>query len=140
MTDQTAARTEISARLMAVAQHTIVAEWICCEPLDPKHDLCAQGYATREMTRALLVDDPEASVTAAPLLDAVMGLLPAVPVPPPVDQTAGRGFRAVFTVTVETRKDGDYYFDHADLVRNVVPWLEGALEDEWPDPYEYAGS
>ncbi|MCX5522236.1 hypothetical protein OG342_05055 [Streptomyces bobili] len=53
----------------------------------------------------------------------------AVPVPPPADQTAGRGLRAVFTVTVETRKDGDYYFDHADLVRNVVPWLEGALED-----------
>jgi hypothetical protein len=37
--------------------------------------------------------------------------------------------RAVFTVTVETKPDGDYYFDQADLVRNVIPWIEGGLED-----------
>jgi hypothetical protein len=37
--------------------------------------------------------------------------------------------RAVFTVTVETKPGGDYYYDHDDLVRNVTPWIEGALED-----------
>jgi hypothetical protein len=37
--------------------------------------------------------------------------------------------RAVFTVTVETRPDGDYYFDHADFVRHVGPWIEGGLYD-----------
>jgi hypothetical protein len=40
-----------------------------------------------------------------------------------------RGFRAVFTVTIETRKGGDYYFDHADFVRHVGPWIEGDLDD-----------
>jgi hypothetical protein len=38
-------------------------------------------------------------------------------------------YRAVFTVTVETKPDGDYYFDHADFVRHVGPWIEGGLDD-----------
>jgi hypothetical protein len=38
-------------------------------------------------------------------------------------------YRAVFTVTVETNPDGDYYFDHADFVRHVGPWIEGGLDD-----------
>jgi hypothetical protein len=37
--------------------------------------------------------------------------------------------RAVFTVTVETKPGGDYYFDHNDFVRHVVPWIEGGLDD-----------
>jgi hypothetical protein len=37
--------------------------------------------------------------------------------------------RAVFTVTVETKPDGDYYFDHDDFVRHVIPWIEGGLDD-----------
>jgi hypothetical protein len=37
--------------------------------------------------------------------------------------------RATFTVTVETREGGDYYFDHDDLVANVIPWIEGGLSD-----------
>lgn len=36
--------------------------------------------------------------------------------------------RAVLTVTVET-KPGDYYYDHDDFVRHVVPWIEGGLDD-----------
>ncbi|MGW9397288.1 hypothetical protein [Streptomyces sp. NPDC055642] len=36
---------------------------------------------------------------------------------------------ATFTVTIKTKPDGDYYFDHDDLVRNVVPWIEGGLDD-----------
>lgn len=36
---------------------------------------------------------------------------------------------ATFTVTIRTKPDGDYYFDHDDLVRNVVPWIEGGLDD-----------
>jgi len=39
------------------------------------------------------------------------------------------GLRAVFTVTVETKPDGDYYFDQSDFVRHVVPWIEGGLDD-----------
>jgi hypothetical protein len=76
-------RAALSAKLWAVAEHHIVAEWICCEPLDPKHDLCAKGYAALDMAKTLLVDsDPaEAWNPEAPLLDAVMALLPSCPDP-----------------------------------------------------------
>ncbi|MFJ3663130.1 hypothetical protein ACIPPM_21995 [Streptomyces sp. NPDC090119] len=37
--------------------------------------------------------------------------------------------RAVLTVTVETRKNSDYYFDHDDLLANVIPWIESSLSD-----------
>lgn len=68
-------RAEVSARLIEIAEHAIVAEWICCEPVDPKHRLCTKGYAALEMVRALLVDDPRAYRPEAPLLDVVMELL-----------------------------------------------------------------
>src|SRR5206468_1828976 len=72
-------RAAVSAKLWEIAEHHIVAEWICCEPLDPKHDLCAQGYAALGMARTLLVDsDPEQAWNpAAPVLDAVMAVLNA---------------------------------------------------------------
>lgn len=70
-------RAEVSAKLWEIAEQFIIAEWICCEPLDPKHGLCAKGYAALDMAKTLLVDsDPaEAWNPAAPVLDAVMGLL-----------------------------------------------------------------
>ena len=70
-------RARISAKLWEVAEHHIVAEWICCEPLAPKHTLCAKGYAALGMARSLLVDaDPaEAWNPEAPLLDAVLAEL-----------------------------------------------------------------
>lgn len=70
-------RSEVSDWLMEIAEHHIVAEWVCCEPLDPKHGLCAEGYAALGMVRTLLVDSPEAGNPAAPLLDAVLDLLSA---------------------------------------------------------------
>lgn len=75
----------------AIAEHHIVAEWICCEPLDPKHELCAKGYAALDMVKTLLVDNPEAWNPAAPLLDAVLAVLPppAVPVQPGSRQRRG---------------------------------------------------
>jgi hypothetical protein len=81
----TTVRAAVSAKLWAIAEHHIVAEWICCEPLDPKHDLCAKGYAALGMAKTLLVDsDPEEAWNpAAPVLDAVMAMLP-----PPADRIA----------------------------------------------------
>lgn len=35
--------------------------------------------------------------------------------------------RLKLVVIVET--EGDYYFDPQDLKSNVIPWIEGALED-----------
>jgi hypothetical protein len=75
-------RAALSARLWAVAEHNIIAEWICCEPINPKHELCVQGDATLRMVKALLVDDPEA-IRPAPLLDAVLAVLP-----PPANRAA----------------------------------------------------
>ncbi|MGW2520537.1 hypothetical protein ACWC09_26680 [Streptomyces sp. NPDC001617] len=64
-------RDEVAARLWQVAEHNIIAEWICCDPIDPTHQLCVKGDATLKMTKALLVDSPQAW-KPAPLLDAVM--------------------------------------------------------------------
>ncbi|MGW5477657.1 hypothetical protein [Streptomyces sp. NPDC004008] len=64
-------RAAVAERLWQVAEHNVIAEWICCEPLDPSHTLCTQGYAAMRMIKALLVDDPNAW-KPAPLLDAVM--------------------------------------------------------------------
>lgn len=72
---ETADRAAVSAALWAAAEHNTVAEWICCEPINPKHDLCAQGGVALQMLKALLVDDPEAW-KPAPLLDTVMSFLP----------------------------------------------------------------
>lgn len=70
-------RDQVSQKLWEVAEHTIITEWICCEPIDPNHSLCVQGDATLTMVKALLIDDPQASRTAAPLLDVVMRLMAA---------------------------------------------------------------
>lgn len=71
-----AGRAAVSANLWAVAEHHVIAEWICCEPVKPQHDLCVQGDAALRMVKSLLVDDPKAA-RPAPLLDAVLAVLPA---------------------------------------------------------------
>jgi hypothetical protein len=68
-------RAALSAKLWEIAEHHIVAEWICCEPLEPRHTLCAKGYAALGMARTLLVDSPEAWNPEAPLLNAVIAEL-----------------------------------------------------------------
>ena len=74
-TGQAADRAAVSAALWAASEHHTVAEWICCDPIDPAHALCVQGGAALRMLKALLVDDPEAW-KPAPLLDEVMRLVP----------------------------------------------------------------
>lgn len=85
-------RAALSEKLWRIAEHHIVAEWICCEALDPKHELCAKGYAALGMVKTLLVDaDPaEAWNPSAPLLDAVLAVLP-----PPTARAALERVRAV---------------------------------------------
>lgn len=67
-------RDNVSERLWRVAEHDITAEMICCDPLEPGHDLCARGYTALEVTKELFVDNPDAW-KPAPVLDAVMELL-----------------------------------------------------------------
>ncbi|MFE0353631.1 hypothetical protein ACFW2I_09065 [Streptomyces nigra] len=70
-------RNALSEKLWRIAEHHIIAEWICCEPLEPRHHLCAKGYAALGMTKTLLVDSApeEAWNPAAPVLDAVIAEL-----------------------------------------------------------------
>ncbi|WP_282084063.1 hypothetical protein [Streptomyces tendae] len=76
---QTMDRAALSAKLWEIAERHIVAEWICCEPLEPGHDLCAKGYEALGMVKSLLVDaDPgEAWNPSAPLLSVLAAVLPA---------------------------------------------------------------
>ncbi|MFD5221428.1 hypothetical protein ACFWMH_27685 [Streptomyces tendae] len=76
---QTVDQAALSAKLWEIAERHIVAEWICCEPLEPGHDLCAKGYAALGMVKSLLVDaDPgEAWNPSAPLLSVLATVLPA---------------------------------------------------------------
>lgn len=70
-------RDEVSRLLWEAAEYRIIAEMICCEPLEEGHDLCASGYAALDMAKFMLVDeDPEVVWNPnAPVLDKVMELL-----------------------------------------------------------------
>jgi hypothetical protein len=125
-------RAVLSTKLWAVAEHHIVAEWICCEPLDPKHDLCAKGYAALGMAKTLLVDSPEAWNPSAPLLDAVLAMLPAS-----IDQAAVLRETAD---TVEAMNEGcgqgkpcascDARADAADALRDIARRMADETQPE----------
>jgi hypothetical protein len=123
-------RAALSAKLWEIAEHHIVAEWICCEPLEPGHKLCSKGHAALGMAKTLLVDgDPEKVWNpSAPLLDAVLDLLR----PAPADQAALR--ELVAAAIYEHMHPGSYwsdtsmpaawrltYLDEADAVLSVLP-------------------
>jgi hypothetical protein len=68
-------RAHVSRRLVEMAQQRCVAEWICCDPIDPSHMLCVQGNAARTMITALLTDDATVFPPSSDLLDEVMRLV-----------------------------------------------------------------
>ena len=108
-------REQVSATLWEIAEHTIVAEWICCEPINAHHDLCVQGDAARQMVKALLVDDPK-SYRPAPLLDAVLAVLSA-----PVDRAAA------LTDAADRIDRTDLPDDFVDMFDNGAKWATGLL-------------
>jgi hypothetical protein len=119
-------RAALSAKLWQIAWHHIVAEWICCEPLDPEHDLCAKGYAALEMAKALLVDsDPEEAWNpAAPLLDAVLAELgAAASCPDPIEcgheAALGQAQTAVAELAQALRLTREYFGEE------LLPPVEG---------------
>lgn len=65
-------RERIGVTLRDVFDHRIIAEWICCDPINPEHDLCARGQAAREMVASLLEDDQTRGGSPSPILDAVL--------------------------------------------------------------------
>jgi hypothetical protein len=78
---ETDRRAQWATALWEAAEHHTIAEWICCDPINPKHGLCVAGGKALEMLRALIVDDPEA-YKPAPLTTVALELA-AVSVPPP---------------------------------------------------------
>lgn len=68
-------RAHVSRRLVALAAERCVAEWICCDPIDPTHLLCVQGNAARTMITGLLTDDDTVFPPTSELLDEVMRLV-----------------------------------------------------------------
>ncbi|MBD3004817.1 hypothetical protein [Streptomyces sp. 5-10] len=59
----------IGEMLRQAAEERIIAEWICCDPIDPHHQLCVQGAAALRMITSLTVGE------SAPLTAAVMSAL-----------------------------------------------------------------
>ena len=110
-------REQAAAALLAAAEHRIVAEWICCEPLEKGHDLCAKGYAALRMIRELIVDNPERFPSNGELTDAVLAV-------PAIQQLAET--RDALRVT-----EGDRDAAEAELqrLREESPWLRATAED-----------
>ncbi|MER6942511.1 hypothetical protein ABT294_00685 [Nonomuraea sp. NPDC000554] len=57
--------------IRTAADFSIVGEWICCEPVNPEHDLCVKGDIARQMLAAVLADDCETLFVPSKLVDAV---------------------------------------------------------------------
>jgi hypothetical protein len=60
--------------IRTAADFSIVGEWICCNPVNPEHDLCVKGDIARQMLAAVLADDPERLFVPSKLVDAVMAV------------------------------------------------------------------
>jgi predicted RNase H-like HicB family nuclease len=73
--DVAALRRLISERLLKVATQRVEREWICCDPVDPSHELCVQGDAALRMLTALLTDDETVFPPTSDFLDEVIRLI-----------------------------------------------------------------
>ena len=58
--------------LREVLEYEAIAEWICCDPVNPKHELCVQGDTTRRMMLGLLIDNEAVFPPKSRALDALM--------------------------------------------------------------------
>ncbi|MEU6725509.1 hypothetical protein ABZ917_17520 [Nonomuraea wenchangensis] len=67
-------RKRYAEAIRAAAEYAILGEWICCDPVNPEHDLCVKGDIARQMLRAVLADDPEALFVPSGVLDALMAV------------------------------------------------------------------
>ncbi len=75
-----ALRERVGAALRKAVDYQIIAEWICCDPVRPDHDMCSRADAMREAMRQLLTDDPDPDGLLdlnSKVLDAVMNALEA---------------------------------------------------------------
>ena len=68
-------RDRIGSTLRDAFDTAIAAEWICCDPVRPDHELCSQADAMRKAVRGLLTDDPDYDIPLmrSAVLDALMG-------------------------------------------------------------------
>lgn len=52
-------RDRIAASVRHHIDHEIIAEWICCDPVNPSHHLCWWGEGVRQTMRSLLADNDD---------------------------------------------------------------------------------
>ncbi len=79
--DPEAFRALVSAEVLHVAIERTTREWICCNPVNPDHELCVKGEATVNMLTALLTDDDAVFPSRSDVLDVIMGLVIGASVP-----------------------------------------------------------
>lgn len=87
---ETDLRRRLAEAILKAADEQILAEWICCEPINPAHELCREGDATRRMVRALILDDPIAD-RQSPVMDALLDALADHEADELADQTMLKG-------------------------------------------------
>ncbi|MFF0864185.1 hypothetical protein ACFYUV_20670 [Nonomuraea sp. NPDC003560] len=67
-------RRRYAEAIRSAADFSIMGEWICCDPINPDHELCVQGGIARQMLAAVLTDDPERLFVPSKLVNAVMAV------------------------------------------------------------------
>src|SRR5690606_9312085 len=67
-------RDRVAEALRAAAEYSIVGEWICCDPINPDHELCVKGDIARQMLRAVLADDEEVLFVPSKVVDVVLAV------------------------------------------------------------------
>lgn len=70
-------RTALADALRTSLEQAIVAEWICCDPPRPDHDLCMRGCTTLGMVKRVLAGEPEGPQGRALIVDALMVVVEA---------------------------------------------------------------
>ena len=71
VTDPAWLREQYAAALLRAFDDQIIAEWICCEPINPGHKLCKNGETARKMVAGLLSDSDQDAYPSR-ILDALM--------------------------------------------------------------------
>ncbi|WP_214322070.1 hypothetical protein [Nonomuraea sediminis] len=105
-----ALRRQYAAAIREAADYSIVGEWICCDPVNPDHELCFKADIARQMLAAVLADDPDRLFVPSRLADAVMAIN---------DQYLQAAHQAIDQLN---RLRADEYF--ATRERGIKPWRE----------------
>lgn len=74
-TDHEELRAEIAKALRESFDYHIVAEWICCYPVDPAHELCVMADTVRRSVIEVLSDDSGLWPGESPVINTITDLV-----------------------------------------------------------------